>query len=220
MQRVSVFLDVHNLFYAVKLGLNAKIDYAKLLSGITGGRELTAAFAYVLSRPTIDQKKFLYVLSANGFAVRERILSESNDDNAIFQTQVAKDVLDSMAKNMLDSTLQTQVTKDMLEVSGKTDAYCIGTGDGKFIPLVNAVKKTGKTVEIIGVKKSAHPNLVQLSDNFVDINTDWTISLPAVATRVIAGPAVAKQDFLPASSEGTLGSTVKGMIDRAGLPSD
>lgn len=92
--KLAVFLDVHNLFYSVKLHLQGKIDYAKLLRMVVGSRDLICANAYVLSHPEIDQRGFLAALELSGYVVR------SNDIGGILMLKSMKPTLATLGKDL------------------------------------------------------------------------------------------------------------------------
>lgn len=92
--KIAVFVDVHNLFYLVKLHLQGKIDYAKLLRVVVGSRDLISANAYVLSHPAIDQSGFLAALEISGYVVR------SNDVTSIEMINSMKPALELVGNDL------------------------------------------------------------------------------------------------------------------------
>src|SRR3712207_9504956 len=78
-QRVGIFVDVQNMFYAVKNLYNSKLNFARLLDYIARGRPLVRSIAYVVQTPEIDQSNFLTMLRSNGYEIRSKDLKQRPD---------------------------------------------------------------------------------------------------------------------------------------------
>ena len=55
MQKVSIFVDVQNIYYTTKQAFNSNFDYNKFWKKITYDREVVVAFAYTTNRNDAKQ---------------------------------------------------------------------------------------------------------------------------------------------------------------------
>ena len=81
-QRVGIFVDVQNMYYAARNIFQSKLEFSKLLKHLLRGRVLARAMAYIVERPGMEQDKFIEVLRRNGYEVRKRIVGERNGMNS------------------------------------------------------------------------------------------------------------------------------------------
>src|SRR6476661_6021531 len=81
-QRVGIFVDVQNMFYAAKHLYNSKLNFSRLLDTIAHERPLARAIAYVVQTPEIDQSNFLAMLRSNGYEIRAKDLKQRPDGSA------------------------------------------------------------------------------------------------------------------------------------------
>ena len=128
-QRVGIFIDVQNMFYAAKHLYGSKLNFTKLLDYIAKGRPLCRAIAYIVRTPEIDQSNFLTMLRSNGYEVRIKDLKQRPDGTAKGDWDMGM-ALDAMA------------------MSEKLDVIAIVSGDGDFVELVNFLKARGVRVEV------------------------------------------------------------------------
>ncbi|MFQ6040252.1 MAG: NYN domain-containing protein, partial [Candidatus Poribacteria bacterium] len=129
-QRVGVFVDVQNMFYAAKDRYNARLDYLKLLDMIVGDRTVIAAIAYVVQMPEVDQTAFISFLEHNGYHVKSKELRMR---------------LDGSAKGDWDMGIAI----DIISMLNDLDVVILASGDGDFCALVEMVKEKGCRVEIV-----------------------------------------------------------------------
>ncbi|MGD8979288.1 MAG: NYN domain-containing protein, partial [candidate division WOR-3 bacterium] len=71
-ERIALFVDSQNLYYSARMGYAAKVDYEKLLRLITGTRNLTKAYAYIVQPPEGDVKPFATSLERIGYIVKTK----------------------------------------------------------------------------------------------------------------------------------------------------
>lgn len=128
-QRVGVFVDVQNMFYAAKHLYGSKLNFGKLLEHIARGRRMVRAISYVVQTPENDQSNFLAMLRSNGYEVRSKDLKMRPDGSA---------------KGDWDMGLAL----DALAMSERLDVVAIISGDGDFVDLVNFLKARGVRVEV------------------------------------------------------------------------
>ena len=81
-QRVGLFVDTQNLYYAARDGHGAAVDYARLMEFAARGRQLRHATAYVVEREgERTAYGFVTKLSALGYRVRRRLLRVHRADD-------------------------------------------------------------------------------------------------------------------------------------------
>lgn len=205
--KLALFVDVHNLFYSVKLHLQGKVDYAKLLRMVADSRDLVCANAYVLRHPDIDQSGFLAALELAGFSVRANSPSDARP-------------------TLSDPSHYGRMFVDIGEVGRKADVICVGTGNFVFAPLLKGFSSYGKQTEVVGVKQAIHHDLASAADRVIEINKDCLLngfSLPAQPPRTgVVGQSKQRPKSKPIEElrPTGLGSTAAGQVDRSALPQE
>ena len=128
-QRVGIFIDVQNMFYAAKHLYGSKLNFTRLLDYVSRGRPLTRAISYIIKTPEIDQSNFITMLRSNGYEIRVKDLKMRPDGSA---------------KGDWDMGLAL----DALAMADRLDVIAIVSGDGDFVDLVNFLKARGVRVEV------------------------------------------------------------------------
>ena len=63
------------------------------------------------------------------------------------------------------------IAVDAIKLAEKLDVIVLVTGDGDYLPLVEYLQNTkGCLVEIMAFRKSASSNLIEASDDFIDLS--------------------------------------------------
>ena len=70
MKKVSIFVDVQNIYYTTKQQFNSNFDYNKFWKLVTNQRVVIGAFAYTTDRGNKKQMQFQNILRAIGFEVK------------------------------------------------------------------------------------------------------------------------------------------------------
>jgi len=70
MKKVSIFVDVQNIYYTTKQQFNSNFDYNKFWKLATRQRQVIGAFAYTTDRGNEKQFQFQNILRAIGFEVK------------------------------------------------------------------------------------------------------------------------------------------------------
>ena len=148
-QRVGIFVDVQNIFYAAKQ-FNSRLDFEKLLKAAVGNRRLIRAIAYVVQSPEVDQSGFISMLQQKGYEIRQKDLRLRSDGSA---------------KGDWDMGMAI----DVMELVEKLDVVVLVTGDGDFVSLVNLVKTIGPRVEVISFLHNTARDLIQSVDCHLQI---------------------------------------------------
>jgi len=153
-QRVGVFVDVQNLYYSAKFIHEAKVNFKTLLRDAIKGRNLIRAIAYVIKADVKDETNFFDALKNFGYEVKAK-------DLQIFYGGAKKGDWD------------IGIAMDLIELASRLDAIVLISGDGDFVPLVNHVKHAlGCYVEVMAFGKSCSQMLVEVADNFIDMDQD------------------------------------------------
>lgn len=152
-QRVGIFVDVQNMFYAAKHLYNSKLNFARLLDYVSRDRPLVRAIAYVVQTPEIDQSNFLTMLRSNGYEIRSKDLKQRPDGSA---------------KGDWDMGLAL----DALAMSERLDVVAIVSGDGDFVDLVNFLKARGVRVEVYSFPYSTSEDLRYVATEYFQMGTE------------------------------------------------
>lgn len=156
-QRVGIFVDVQNMFYAAKHLYNSKLNFARLLDYISRGRPLVRSIAYVVQTPEIDQSNFLTMLRSNGYEIRSKDLKQRPDGSC---------------KGDWDMGLAL----DALAMSDRLDVVAIVSGDGDFVDLVNFLKARGVRVEVYSFPYSTAEELRHSATEYFQMGTEIVIN--------------------------------------------
>ena len=156
-QRVGIFIDVQNMFYAAKHLYGSKLNFTKLLDYIAKGRPLCRAIAYIVRTPEIDQSNFLTMLRSNGYEVRIKDLKQRPDGTAKGDWDMGM-ALDAMA------------------MSEKLDVIAIVSGDGDFVELVNFLKARGVRVEVYSFPYSTAEELRLAATEFIQMGPEVVLN--------------------------------------------
>jgi len=151
-QRVAVLVDVQNLYYSAKHLFNSRISFKNLLELAVAGRVLTRALAYVISSETNDKEsEFFDAVHDAGFEIKEK-------DLQIFPGGAKKGDWD------------LGIAMDAIRLGHKVDSIILISGDGDFQPVVNYLQNSlGCLVEVIAFKHTCSKALIEVSDDFINI---------------------------------------------------
>lgn len=152
-QRVGIFVDVQNMFYATKHLYNSKLNFSRLRDYIARGRPLVRSIAYVVQTPESDQSNFLTMLRSNAFEIRSKELKQRPDGSA---------------KGDWDMGLAL----DALAISERLDVVAIVSGDGDFVELVNFLKARGVRVEVYSFPYSTSDELRGAATEYYQMGTE------------------------------------------------
>lgn len=151
-QRVAVLVDVQNMYYSAKHLFKAKVNFRNVLKEAVFGRVLTRAIAYVIKTDiVVKERDFFEALNKSGFEVKEK-------DLQIFPGGAKKGDWD------------IGITMDAIRLGKKVDSIVLVSGDGDYIPLVKYLQLSeGCQVEIMAFGKTCSKGLIEVSDDFVDM---------------------------------------------------
>ena len=151
-QRVAVLVDVQNMYYSAKNLYKARMSFKTLLDLVVKDRLLVRAISYVIHADIGDKESsFFDALNSAGFEVKEKELQ-------IFYDGAKKGDWD------------LGIAMDAIRLGQKVDSIVLVTGDGDFKPVVNYLQQAlGCLVEIVAFKRTANHELIEMADDFINI---------------------------------------------------
>lgn len=159
-ERVTLFIDGANLYAAAK-SLAVEIDYRKLLQEFKQRGRLIRAYYYTALvedqdfspiRPLVDW------LDYNGYTL---------------VTKPAREYTDSTGRRRFKGDMDVDIAVDMLEAASFSDHVFLFSGDGDFLPVIEAVQRKGVRASVVSTIKSSPPmiadELRRAADSFLDL---------------------------------------------------
>ena len=123
MKKVSIFVDVQNIYYTTKQEFNLNFDYNKFWKLVTDKREVIGAFAYTINRGDEKQIQFQNILRAIGFEVKLKPYISRSDGSSKGDWDVG-------------------ITIDIMDYASKSDIIVLASGDGDFDILIKKIRDT------------------------------------------------------------------------------
>ena len=152
MKKVSIFVDVQNIYYTTKQIFNSNFDYNKFWKKITYDREVVAAFAYTTNRNDTKQIQFQNILRGIGFEVKLKPYISRADGSSKGDWDVG-------------------ITIDILDYAPKSDIVVLASGDGDFDLLIQKIISKNKVLtEVFGVEQLTANSLKRSSTKFYEID--------------------------------------------------
>jgi uncharacterized LabA/DUF88 family protein len=154
MQKVSIFVDVQNIYYTTKEFHNSNFDYNVFWAKATSNREVVKAVAYAIDRGDEKQKQFQNILRAIGFEIKLKPFIQR---------------IDGTAKGDWD----VGITLDVMEYAKNSDVVVLASGDGDYDLLVDKVRKDFSIpFEVYGVPKLTAKSLIDSASKFISIENE------------------------------------------------
>src|SRR3990167_9994127 len=150
-QRVTVFIDVQNLYHSAKNLHQARVNFREIVKNAVAGRKLIRAFAYVVRTKTGEEKPFFDALTSVGIETRLKDLQEYYGGRKKADWDVG-------------------IAVDAIKTSDSADAVVLVSGDGDYVPLVEYLQNHGKRVEVLAFGKSTSSRLREAADEFEDLD--------------------------------------------------
>ena len=142
MKKVSIFVDVQNIYYTTKSVYQRNFDYNKFWTQATLDRQVVTARAYATSRGDRKQTEFQNILRAIGFDVKLKPFIRRSDGSSKGDWDVG-------------------ITIDVIEYAQESDIIVLASGDGDFDLLIKAIKiKFNTDSEIYGVPDRTASSLI------------------------------------------------------------
>ena len=151
MKKVSIFVDVQNIYYTTKQQFNSNFDYNKFWKLVTFQRQVIGAFAYTTDRGDKKQIQFQNILRAIGFEVKLKPFISRSDGSTKGDWDVG-------------------ITVDIMEYAGKSDIIVLASGDGDFDVLIKRIRTLhNNSTEIYGVSNLTANSLKSETSHFFPI---------------------------------------------------
>ncbi len=159
MEKVSVFVDIQNIYYTTKQFHNCHFDYNAFWAKVTSNREVVNAIAYAIDRGDEKQKQFQNILRGIGFEVKLKPFIQRSDGSAKGDWDIG-------------------ITLDMMEYAKESNVVVLASGDGDFDLLINKIRDDFDVfVEIYGVAKLTARSLIKSASKFVPIEGDLLLKI-------------------------------------------
>ncbi|PSO46406.1 MAG: hypothetical protein BRC24_02140 [Parcubacteria group bacterium SW_4_46_8] len=153
-QRVGLLIDTQNLYHSAKNLYQSKVNFNSVLDTAVSNRKLIRAIAYVITTESGEEKSFFEALENMGIETKTK-------DLQVFAGGAKK------------ADWDVGMAVDAIKLALRLDAVILATGDGDFVPLVKYLQiNEGCQVEVIGFGKSSSSQLVESSDDFIDMDED------------------------------------------------
>ena len=154
MKKVSIFIDVQNIYYTTKQQFNSNFDYNKFWRLVTFQRQVIGAFAYTTDRGDKKQTQFQNILRAIGFEVKLKPFISRSDGSTKGDWDVG-------------------ITVDIMEYAGKSDIIVLASGDGDFDVLIKRIRTLhNNSTEIYGVSNLTANSLKNEASYFFPIEDE------------------------------------------------
>jgi uncharacterized LabA/DUF88 family protein len=150
-EKISVFVDVQNIYYTCRQHYRRNFDYNAFWAGITTGREVVSAYAYATDRGDEKQQQFQNILRAIGFTVLLKPFVERADGSSKADWDVG-------------------IALDVYEAAPHCDRVVLASGDGDFAILLERIKQRFNTrSEVYSVFPLTAAALITAAGNYVAI---------------------------------------------------
>ena len=154
MKKVSIFVDVQNIYYTTKQEFNLNFDYNKFWKLVTNKREVVGAFAYTINRGDEKQIQFQNILRAIGFEVKLKPYIKRSDGSSKGDWDVG-------------------ITLDIIDFASKSDIIVLASGDGDFDVLIKKIReKYNNETEVYGVSNLTANSLKKVTSYFYPIRQE------------------------------------------------
>ena len=158
MQKVSIYVDVQNIYYTTKQIHNCHFDYNAFWQKVILNRKVVKAVAYAIESKDEKQRQFQNILRGIGFEVKLKPFIQRIDGSAKGDWDVG-------------------ITVDILEYAEESDIIILASGDGDFDILVKKlIEKYNSIVEVYGVKQLTAISLINSASKFISIESDLLLN--------------------------------------------
>ena len=159
MEKVTVFVDVQNIYYTTKQFYNCHFDYNVFWDRATSNRDVVKAIAYAIDKGDEKQKQFQNILRGIGFEVKLKPYIQRSDGSAKGDWDIG-------------------ITLDMMEYAKESNVVVLASGDGDFDLLIDKIRNDfGVSVEVYGVAKLTAGSLIKSASKFVPIEGDLLLQI-------------------------------------------
>ncbi len=154
MEKVTILVDVQNVYYTCRSAYQRNFDYNKFWKQATQDRTVVKAIAYAIDSGDEKQKQFQNILRAIGFDVKLKPYIQRSDGSAKGDWDVG-------------------ITLDGIEYAEQSDTVVLVSGDGDFGLLAQKmITKYNCKVEVYGVPKLTAVSLIHAASQFHPIESE------------------------------------------------
>ena len=154
MEKISIFVDVQNIYYTTKQSYGCNFDYNKFWAKITSDRKMIKAVAYAIDRDDEKQRQFQNILRGIGFEVKLKPFIQRVDGSAKGDWDVG-------------------IALDVFEEAVNCDTIILASGDGDFDILLQRIKERFNTrTEVYGVSDLTSTLIIKAATKFIAIDED------------------------------------------------
>ena len=158
LEKISIFVDVQNIYYTCRQAYQSNFDYNKFWANITRGRVVVGAYAYATDRGDEKQQQFQNILRAIGFTVLLKPMVTRQDGSTKADWDVG-------------------IALDVYEAAPHCDTIVLASGDGDFSILLERIKQRFNTrSEVYGVPKLTADALITAAGKFVAIEKNLLLT--------------------------------------------
>lgn len=154
MKKVSLFVDVQNIYYTTRHAYNRNFDYNRFWQQATQDRTVVSAYAYAIDRGDQKQQQFQNILRGIGFQVKLKPYIQRRDGSSKGDWDVG-------------------ITLDVMEAAAHTDVILLASGDGDFDLLLQRVQQRYPVeTEVYGVPILTSNALISSATRYIPIKED------------------------------------------------
>lgn len=157
MEKVSIFVDVQNIYYTTRQAYGCSFDYNAFWAAATNNREVVAAIAYTTESDNPKRRQFQNILRAIGFEVKLKPYIQRADGSAKGDWDVG-------------------ITIDVMESAKNSDLVVLASGDGDFELLLRHISRNyGTKSEVYGVPQFTANSLIGAACSYTPIEKNMLI---------------------------------------------
>ncbi len=156
-QRVSIFIDGNNMFYAQQKN-GWFFDPRRVLAYFTRPElnvELINAFWYTGIKDPYDQRAFRDALISLGFTVRTKLLKEYRDEDSGRYSQKAN--------------LDIEIVVDMFNTVDLYNQIILFSGDGDFERAIELLRSKNTLITVVSTEGMIARELRNAADRYIDL---------------------------------------------------
>jgi uncharacterized LabA/DUF88 family protein len=155
--RVSIFVDGNNMFYAQQRN-GWFFDPRKILEYFTRESDvrLVNAFWYTGLKDSQDQRGFRDALISLGYTVRTKLLKEYYDDTSGRYSQKAN--------------LDIEIVIDMFNTVEQYNRVVLFSGDGDFERAIELLRSKNTHITVVSTEGMIARELRNVTDQYIDLN--------------------------------------------------
>ena len=190
-QRVAIFIDGWNFRYATYESFGLRVDYTKLLRHFSEDGILVRAYFYTGEWDDSAISRYVRLTNAPDPYTKQREMEQQRDGERAFWRflnrngyrvvrKAVRVVRDEGEDVTIKADLDLELAIDMLTLADRVDRIILVSGDGDFVPLVDAVAKRGVRVAVVSTQAEeafrnaryrASDDLLDAADEFIPIES-------------------------------------------------